>query len=132
EAVHVEVLVSDQADGPAPYVFQKTIDGVTVSLTVGLNTGRGFAQDDDDSPEFERDRSAATAGWTVFCIDRAVIVGDKSRLTGWGDGIPLYHYQFSIITGIIEFRSKHADQLPVTTTKRALDTSSDVWLQALI
>jgi hypothetical protein len=132
EAVHVEVLVSDQEDGPAPYVFQKTIDGVTVSITVGLNTGRGFALDDDDSPEFERDRSAATAGWTVFCNDRAVIVGDKSRLTGWGDGIPLYHYQFSIITGIIEFRSKHADQLPVTTTKRALDTSSDVWLQALV
>ena len=132
EAVHVEVLVSDQADGPAPYVFQKAIDGVTVSITVGLNTGRGFAPDEDDSPEFERDRSAATAGWTVFCNDRAVIVGDKSRLTGWGDGIPLYHYQFSIITGIIEFRSKHADQLPITTTKRALDTSSDVWLQALV
>lgn len=132
EAVNVEVLVSDQADGPAPYVFQKTIDGVTVSITVGLNTGRGLSFDDDDSPEFERDRSAATAGWTVFCNDRAVIVGDKSRLTGWGDGIPLYHYQFSIITGIIEFRSKHADQLPVTTTKRALDTSSDVWLQALV
>jgi hypothetical protein len=132
QPVNVEVLVSDQANGPSPFVFQKTIDGVTVSITVGLNTGRGLAADDDDSPEFERDRSAATAGWTVFCNDRAVIVGDKSRLTGWGDGIPLYHYQFSIITGIIEFRSKHAEKLPVTTTKRALDTSSDVWLQALV
>jgi hypothetical protein len=132
QPVHVEVLVSDQANGPSPFAYQKTIDGVTVSITVGLNTGRGLASDDDDSPEFERDRSAATAGWTVFCNDRAVIVGDKSRLTGWGDGIPLYHYQFSIITGIIEFRSKHAEKLPVTTTKRALDTSSDVWLQALV
>ena len=132
EPVRVEVLVSEQADGPAPFVFEKTIDGVLVSITVGLNTGRGLASDDEDVPEFERDRSAATAGWTVFCNDRAVIVGDKSRLTGWGDGIPLYHYQFSIITGIVEFRSKHADKLPVTTTKRALDTSSDIWLQALV
>ena len=132
EAVHVRVLVSDGAGGPAPYVFQKAIDGVTTSIAVGLNTGRGVPPDDDESPVFERDRSAATAGWTVFCNDRAVIVGDKSRLTGWGDGIPLYHYQFSIVTGIIEFRSKHAEQLPVTTTKRALDTSSDVWLQALV
>lgn len=132
EAVHVEVLVSEDPEGPAPFVFQKTIGDVVVSITVGLNTGRGLAIDDDDSPEFERDRSAATAGWTVFCNDRAVIVGDKSRLTGWGDGIPLYHYQFSIITGIIEFRSRFADQLPVTTTKRALDTSSDVWLQAIV
>lgn len=132
DAVLVEVLVSDEADGPVPYVFEKKIDDVTVSITVGLNTGRGISADDDDSPEFERDRSAATAGWTVFCNDRAVIVGDKGRLTGWGDGIPLYHYQFSIITGIIEFRSNHADQLPVTTTKRALDTSSDIWLQSLV
>lgn len=132
EPVHVEVLVSEKNDGPAPFVFQQIINGVSVSITVGLNTGRGLAADDDDSPDFERDRSAATAGWTVLCNDRAVIVGDKSRLTGWGDGIPLYHYQFSIITGIVEFRSKSADLLPVTTTKRALDASSDTWLQALV
>jgi len=132
EPILVEVLVSEQEEGPAPFVFQKTIDGVIVSITVGLNTGRGLSSDDEESPEFERDRSAATAGWTVFCNDRAVIVGDKSRLTGWGDGIPLYHYQFSIITGIVEFRSNLAEKLPVTTTKRALDTSSDIWLQALV
>ena len=132
EPVRVEVLVSEQAEGPAPYVFQKSIDGVLVSITVGLNTGRGMASDDDETPDFERERSAATAGWTVFCNDRAVIVGDKGRLTGWGDGIPMYHYQFSVITGIVEFRSNLAEKLPVTTTKRALDTSSDVWLEALV
>ena len=126
--VLVEVLVSNRNDGPAPFIFQKTIDDVVVSITVGLNTGRSLGNDDEDDTGFERDRSSATAGWTVLCNDRAVIVGDKSRLTGWGDGIPLYHPQFSIITGIIEFRSKRADRLPVTTTKRALDTSSNVWL----
>lgn len=130
--VLVEILVSNEASGPAPFVFQKTIDDVLVSITVGLNTGRGLIEDEDDVSEFERDRSSATAGWTVLCNDRAVIVGDKSRLTGWGDGIPLYHYQFSIITGIVEFRSAKAEKLPVTTTKRALDTSSDVWLEALV
>lgn len=132
EPVSVELLVSSEANGPAPFVFQRTIDDVVVSIAVGLNTGRGPSIDEDEGPDFERDRSVATAGWTVFCNDRAVIVGDKSRLTGWGDGIPLYHYQFSILTGIVEFRSKHAEKLPVTTTKRALDTSSDVWLQALV
>ena len=141
QPVYVGVLVFENEHGPAPYVvkktpapyvFQKTIDDVIISITVGLNTGQGLPSDEDSAPDFERDRSPATAGWTVFCNDRAVIVGDKSRLTGWGDGIPLYHYQFSIITGIVEFRSKHADKLPITTTKRALDTSSDVWLQALV
>jgi len=131
--VDVKVLVSEQNDGPAPYVFQDTFDGVAVTIAVGLNTGRGLSSgDDEDVPDFERERSAATAGWTVYCNDRAVIVGDKSRITGWGDGIPLYHYQFSIITGIIEFKSKRAESLPVTTTKRALDTSSDVWLRSLV
>ena len=128
--VRVEVLVSPREDGPAPFVFQQTIDDVLVSITVGLNTGRGLIGDEDDATEFESDRSSATAGWTVFCNDRAVIVGDKSRLTGWGDGIPLYHPQFAIITGVIEFKSKRAEKLPVTTTKRALDTSSNVWLQS--
>ncbi|HDR9192532.1 ATP-binding protein [Burkholderia vietnamiensis] len=132
ESVRVEVLVSMDEKRAAPYIYQKMIDGVLVSITVGLNTGKSLGDDDEDDAGFERDRSSATAGWTVLCNDRAVIVGDKSRLTGWGDGIPLYHPQFAIITGIIEFRSKHADKLPVTTTKRALDTSSNVWLESLV
>jgi len=132
ESVRVEVLVSNDETRPAPYIYQKTIDGVLVSISVGLNTGKSLGDDEDDDAGFERDRSSATAGWTVLCNDRAVIVGDKNRLTGWGDGIPLYHPQFAVITGIIEFRSKHADKLPVTTTKRALDTSSNVWLESLV
>ena len=131
--VMVEVLVAPGKDDPAPFIFTKCIDGVEVSIAVGLNTGRGFSDDEEDeeTSDFERNRSTVTAGWTVFCNDRAVIVGDKSRLTGWGDGIPLYHYQFSIITGIVEFRSASAEKLPVTTTKRALDTASNVWLETV-
>jgi hypothetical protein len=132
EPVRVEVLVSEREGGPAPYVFRKTINGVVVSITVGRNRNRGLGNDDDEDAGFERDRSSPTAGWTVLCNDRAVIVGDKTRLTGWGDGLPLYHPQFAIITGIIEFRSKDADKLPVTTTKRALDTASNVWLESLV
>lgn len=132
EPIRVEVLLSANEGEPAPYIFQKNIDGVIVSIAIGLNTGRGLAPDDDETGDFERHRSATTAGWTVFCNDRAVIVGDKGRLTGWGDGMPLYHFQYSIITGIVEFRSAFADKLPITTTKRALDTSSDIWLEALV
>lgn len=130
--VRVEVLVSEREDGPAPFVFRKTIEGVVVSIAVGRNSSRGLGDEDEEDAGFERDHSSATAGWTVLCNDRAVIVGDKSRLTGWGDGIPLYHPQFAIVTGIIEFRSKEAGKLPVTTTKRALDTSSNVWLESLV
>ena len=127
--VLVEVLTSEDAAAPAPYIYKHEVDGVVITVVVGLNTSRKW-NDDDEDVDFERARSSATAGWTVFCNDRAVIVGDKSRLTGWGDGIPMYHGQFSVITGIVEFRSTSADKLPITTTKRALDTSSDIWLEA--
>lgn len=133
--VHVEVLVSPREDGPAPYVFRKTTGDVTVSIAVGLNTSRRSEGDDiDDEAVFSGQRASATAGWTVLCNDRAVIVGDKSRLTGWGDLplVPLYHPQFAVITGIIEFRAKDANKLPVTTTKRALDASSELWLESLV
>ena len=132
EPVKVKILMSPNGTGPVPYVFEKIIDGVTVSIAVGLNPSQGQQDDEDElTDSFEADRPYQTAGWSVFCNDRAVMVGDKSRLTGWGDGIPLYHGQFSIITGIVEFRSESAEKLPITTTKRALDTSSDVWLQAI-
>lgn len=133
--VHVEVLVSPREEGPAPYIFRKTTGDVTVSITVGLNTSRrSEGDDDDDEADFSGQRASTTAGWTVLCNDRAVIVGDKSRLTGWGDLplVPLYHPQFSVITGIIEFRAKDATKLPVTTTKRALDASSELWLESLV
>jgi hypothetical protein len=126
--INVEVLVSENSDGPAPFAFKKTIDDVVVSIVVGLNTGRSSVDEDED--DFESDRSAITAGWSIFCNDRAIIIGDKNRLTGWGDGMPMYHPQYSVITGIVEFKSTKAEKLPVTTTKRALDTSSNIWLEA--
>ena len=132
EPVKIEVLVSVEEGGPAPYVYTKEIDGVDVSIVVGINAARSNDDDGEEPTEFTGERSSATAGWSIFCNDRAVIVGDKGRLTGWGDGGPLYHPQFSVITAIIEFRSTSADKLPVTTTKRALDTSSPVWLEAKV
>ena len=74
---------------------------------------------------------AAVPGWSVFCNDRAVLVGDTTRLTGWGEPpVPRYHEQYDILTGIVEFRATDAQDLPVTTTKRDLDASSEAWLVA--
>lgn len=126
QPVLIRILMSSKKDGPAPFVYCKRINSVNVTITVGLNTVSSL---DDDEYEYSGEKSAV-AGWTVFCNDRAIIVGDKSRITGWGDGLPLYHGQFSVITGIVEFRSENAEELPITTTKRALDTSSEIWLEA--
>ena len=112
-------------------MFRKTIDDVLVSIAVGLNTGRSLGQDDEATGV--RTRSFVRYRGLECPLQRPR--GDRRRQespTGWGDGIPLYHPQFAIITGIVEFRSKRADKLPVTTTKRALDTSSNVWLKSLV
>jgi len=125
--VFLEVLVLENPEGPAPFFYRKETDEVTVTMVIGLNSRKLFY--DEDVVDLEDYKLPETAGWTIFCNERAVIVGDKSRITGWGDNLPFYHAQFAIITGMVEFRSNRADKLPVTTTKRALDTSSDIWLQ---
>jgi len=62
--VLVEVLTSLEEGAPAPYVYKKKVDGVMVSIVVGLNSGRRY-EDDDEDIDFERDRSASTAGWKI-------------------------------------------------------------------
>ncbi len=84
EPVRVEVLVSQREDGPAPYVFRKTIDGVVVSITVGLNTSRARATMTTMTRTSSAIARRPTAGWTVLCNDRAVIVGDKTPPHGLG------------------------------------------------
>jgi hypothetical protein len=130
EPTRVLVLL-DHAEGrPKPFYVRLQHGTITIVLTIGLNGGVASSKDEIDSANFTRERSSPTAGWSIFCNDRAIVIGDKSRLTGWGDDVPMFHPQFNIITGIIEFRSNEAKELPVTTTKRALDASSEAWLLA--
>lgn len=130
EATRVLVLLDHTQGRPKPFYTRLQHGTITIVLTIGLNGGVASGEDEIDSANFTRERSSPTAGWSIFCNDRAIVIGDKSRLTGWGDGVPMFHPQFNIITGIIEFRSNEAKELPVTTTKRALDASSEAWLLA--
>ena len=130
EPTKIEILADP--GGPRPYYFEMEKNETQIRVAAGINPGIPLedGDEDEDDSRFQDNRAVATAGWTIFCNDRAVLVGDKSRLTGWGDGVPLFHPQFSVITGIVEFRARDAKELPITTTKRALDTSSESWLIA--
>lgn len=125
------LVLLDSAEGkPKPFFTRLQHGSTTIVMTIGLNGGVASSSEEVGNANFTHDRSSPTAGWSIFCNDRAIVIGDKSRLTGWGDGVPMFHPQFNIITGIIEFRSNEANELPVTTTKRALDASSEAWLLA--
>ena len=116
----------DREGAIAPYMFRSEVDGVDVSVTVGLYTP--LRNNDDDDPSSPRP-SVDKAGWTIICNDRVVLYADRTRVTGWGDAnVPAYHPQFVSIAGVVIFNSTDAKKLPVTTTKRGVEGNSELYL----
>ncbi|MBL9181156.1 MAG: ATP-binding protein [Verrucomicrobiaceae bacterium] len=119
-----------KADGGVrPYIFQTSVDGVEVYLTVGLRDP--IPGEEQVAADMKENRfSTDYAGWTVICNDRVVLYCNKDEQTGWGEAtVPQYHTQFIAISGVVEFRSNDARALPTTTTKRGLDQSSRLYAQ---
>ncbi|MEO6254404.1 MAG: ATP-binding protein [Ferruginibacter sp.] len=112
-----------------PYVYAAKIDDVNVEVMIGFY--RPPASEDEIQKELDGSYASSVsenAGITVLCNDRVVLYCDKTFLTGWGETpVPKYHTQFIAIAGVIHFRSNDPIKLPVTTTKRGLDTSSAVY-----
>lgn len=116
--------------GIEPYVFAASIDDVQVEVSVGFR--RALATQRELDSEAEEPRTSDEAGWTVICNDRVVLYNDKGPITGWGRGnVPKYHNQFIAIAGVVQFRSPKLYNLPLTTTKRGLDTGNTAYLGAL-
>jgi hypothetical protein len=114
-----------------PYVYKETIDDIDIEVIVGFY--RPLATEDEIELELTgtfAKSATENAGITVICNDRIVLYCDKTYTTGWGDTpIPKYHTQFIAISGVVHFRSKIPIKLPVTTTKRGLDTSTGVYIK---
>lgn len=113
-----------------PFIYETKSDGVEIDLTVGLY--RELPNDEEVQAEVEGQSTSGSrdmCGWTVICNDRVVLYSDKTRLTGWGLAtVPAYHPQFIAIAGIVRFRSTDVAKLPVTTTKRGIEASSELYL----
>ena len=111
----------------APYLYSATVDGVKIRLVVGFYD-QMLTEDELDEEQVAK-RTKEDAGWTIICNDRVVVHNDKSRVTGWGEaGVPNYHNQFIGISGVVYFQSNDAWKLPITTTKRGVDSSSELYL----
>lgn len=112
-----------------PYVYSADMDDVSVEIMIGFY--RPPANEEEIQKELDGGFAASqseNAGITVLCNDRVVLYCDKTFLTGWGESpVPKYHTQFIAIAGVVHFRSNNPINLPVTTTKRGLDTSSAVY-----
>lgn len=113
----------------APYIFSGKIGEVQVELAIGFY--RPLLSDQEIENELKRS-SSQNAGWTIICNDRVVLYNDRSAKTGWGTrGVPAYHNQFISIAGTVVFRSRASMELPLNTTKRGLDMSSETYQMVL-
>ena len=109
-----------------PFIYQGMIDNVKIELFAGLY--RELLTQEELEIEEETRGTRDDAGWTVACNDRVVIWKNKTRLTGWGEAsVPNYHGQFIPITGIVLLYADDPRLLPLTTTKRGIDASSNVY-----
>lgn len=100
------------------------------TVHVELLAGAGAAPPDDEAPD-EDDKGEQRYGWYVACNGRIVLAGDKTALSVWGaDEFPIWHRQYRGFLGLILFTSENTELLPLTTTKRSVDVSSEVFRQA--
>jgi hypothetical protein len=101
-------------------------DGIDVELWAGL----GGVPPDDDTAGARID--VERYGWYVICNDRAVITGDKTQRTIWGDeDFTGWHPQYNGFLGILSFEADDAAKLPWTTTKKDMDVSNPIYRRAI-
>lgn len=68
------------------------------------------------------------SGWYIYCNDRLVLEADKSEITGWGTtGIPKWHIDHVMFRGVVFLDSAETINLPLTTTKKGIDATSEIY-----
>lgn len=123
----IELLKSDEFS-PQRIEYTDEIDGHKVS--VELIGGMAAPPPESNEPD-EADEAEKRYGWYVACNGRIVLSADKSSVSGWGtEEWPQWHPQYSGFIGIIFFISSNALALPLTTTKRSVDTTSEIFKRA--
>lgn len=99
---------------------------VSIEIIAGMTTSPP-----DDSGPSDRNQEDGS-GWYVICNGRVVVARDRTDLTVWGrDKFPNWHPQYKGFIGIVLFASRDAALLPMTTTKRSVDTSSSLYRRAI-
>ncbi|WP_339197360.1 ATP-binding protein [Paenibacillus sp. FSL P4-0176] len=94
-----------------PAYFKTEVEGVNVEVIAGISkTG-----------------NPREAGWYIYCNGRLIVFADRTQLTGWGDGHPMFHPTFAMFRGYVFFDSDDSNNLPWNTTKNGIDQDSNVY-----
>ncbi|WP_404812365.1 hypothetical protein ACIRNY_01225 [Capnocytophaga canimorsus] len=104
------------SENSKPYIFEGEKDGVKFKIIAGLG--------EIGNP--------SVSGWYIYCNDRLVLEADKTEVTGWGVlPIPKWHIDFVMFRGIVFMDAEETINLPLTTTKKGIDTTSDIYKSVL-
>ena len=114
---------------PVRFAHQDRVkENVLVEVIGGM-----AARPPDDVDPIESGDGDRRFGWYIACNGRIVLAADKTSVSGWGtSGWPIWHPQYSGFIGIVLFTAANAADLPLTTTKRSVEATSDVFKRAQI
>ena len=113
---------------PLRYNYEDQQNGEVVS--VEIIGGMASAPPDDAEPDEKYDGDKRF-GWYVACNGRIVLSADKSTISGWGTpDWPQWHSQYSGFIGLVLFSAPNTAALPLTTTKRSVDLTSEIFNRA--
>lgn len=105
----IELLLSNNT---IPYHIEGIINNVRYKLIAGLG---GIGE-----PKL--------SGWYIYCNNRLVLEADTSSITGWGiQPIPKWHINYVMFRGILFLDSEETLNLPLTTTKKGIDATSEIF-----
>lgn len=105
----IYLLLSDRVK---PYHYEGEKNGVKFKVLAGLS--------------FTGDPSVA--GWYIYCNDRLVVEADSSELTGWGVRSNVkFHPDYAMFRGILFLDSEDTLKLPLTTTKKGIDSTANIY-----
>jgi hypothetical protein len=120
-----------ESDNFAPLRTRYEDDEEGKKVVVEILAGMAAPPPEDAGAESPID-GETRSGWYVVCNGRIVLSADKSIVSGWGsDDWPRWHPQYAGFIGLIFFSSETASALPLTTTKRSIDGTSNVFRRAM-
>lgn len=121
-------LSQSAAYEPARFNYEEIVNGENVVVEI---IGGMAARPPDGIDPADNEDGDKKFGWYVGCNGRIVLAADKTSVTGWGTpDWPQWHRQYSGFIGIILFTAANAIALPLTTTKRSVDISSEIYKRA--
>ena len=112
------------------YELEGGSDPENERVSVEIIAGMAAPPPESTEPD-EKNDGEKMFGWYVACNGRIVLAADRSTVSGWGTlDWPQWHRQYTGFIGIVLFTASNAAALPLTTTKRSVDVSSNVFIGA--